>query len=281
MRTIKTQKLAEHELRLVLIDTQYVGVANRKSGGQVARIDGTDPDSVWNGLLAAINETNVNYFGFPGAVQRFRSFFPAGFDDPRYLTTDGIGAERAYKVAASEALRHDLPLESVLEGRTSLGEAALRAFHRTNFLATQEKYHLPRLLRGPDADRFISAAARFAAHGDEAALLGLRATLHAHGFAKWTFATYLPFLWLPDRHMFLKPEVTKDFATRVGDRFANDYQATLGISVYDSLLRLVSLTKTEITRAGLSPRDNIDLQSFIWTVGKYADKDAAGAEATD
>jgi hypothetical protein len=33
-------------------------------------------------------------------------------------------------------------------------------------------------------------------------------------------ATYRPFLWRPEEHMFLKPEVTKDFAVRVEHRFA-------------------------------------------------------------
>ena len=50
-----------------------------------------------------------------------------------------------------------------------------------------------------------------------------RALKH-HESAKWTVVTYLPFLWRPETHMFLKPEVTKDFAARVGHRFASDYE---------------------------------------------------------
>jgi hypothetical protein len=34
---------------------------------------------------------------------------------------------------------------------------------------------------------------------------------------------YLPFLWRPEGEMFLKPEVTRDFAARVGRRFHLDY----------------------------------------------------------
>ena len=66
------------------------------------------------------------------------------------------------------------------------------------------------------------AAARFAAEGDEPALLDMNKILRKYDLAKWTVATYLPFLWRPDRHMFLKPEVTKDFATRVGHGFVDD-----------------------------------------------------------
>jgi hypothetical protein len=73
--------------------------------------------------------------------------------------------------------------------------------------------------------------------------------------------------------MFLKPTVTKDFATRVGHRFASDYDSTLTINVVQSLLNLADQTKHEL--ADLKPRDRIDIQSFIWVVGGYHDDDDA------
>ena len=79
--------------------------------------------------------------------------------------------------------------------------------------------------------------------------------------------TYLPFLWRPEEHMFLKPEVTKDFAARVGHGFAAEYEPRLNISVYESLLDLAAKTALEL--ADLKPRDRIDAQSFIWVVGNY------------
>lgn len=91
--------------------------------------------------------------------------------------------------------------------------------------------------------------------------------------AKWTAVTYLPFLWRPDAHTFLKPEVTKDFAARVGHRFASDYQPRLTLDVYQSLLDLAATTEAEL--ADLQPRDRIDVQSFIWVVGDYKDETEA------
>jgi hypothetical protein len=67
--------------------------------------------------------------------------------------------------------------------------------------------------------------------------------------------------------MFLKPEVTKDFATRVGHRFAEEYEAGLHLRTYESLLDLVGKTAAQLT--DLKPRDHIDVQSFIWIVSKY------------
>lgn len=100
--------------------------------------------------------------------------------------------------------------------------------------------------------------------------------LKPHGIAKWTAVTYLPFLWKPAAHMFLKPEVTKNFASRVGHRFAHDYIPQLKPDVYGSLLDLAAETEKEI--AALEPRDRIDIQSFIWVVGEYDIEAEAGVE---
>ncbi|HEY4114042.1 MAG TPA: hypothetical protein VGM17_08280 [Rhizomicrobium sp.] len=95
----------------------------------------------------------------------------------------------------------------------------------------------------------------------------MEAALKPHENAKWTVVTYLPYLWRPDHHMFLKPEVTKDFASRVGHPFAQQYEAKLNFAVYQSLLDLTR--KTEEALKTLKPRDLIDIQSFIWIVGDY------------
>ena len=65
--------------------------------------------------------------------------------------------------------------------------------------------------------------------------------------------------------------ITKDFAERVGHNFSFEYEATLNASVYESLLSLVNKTRNKL--ADLAPRDNIDIQSFIWIVGAYTDED--------
>ena len=77
--------------------------------------------------------------------------------------------------------------------------------------------------------------------------------------------------------MYLKPEAMKDFAQRVGHRFAHDYEPRLNIRVCESLRDLASRTAEEI--AELEPGDRIDVQSFIWVVGNYKEGDAATAKA--
>lgn len=266
MDTIRTENRGKFQFRLVRMKNSYAGVANRVAGGQIARIDGQDADDVWRRLLLAAGQASPDYFGFDGAVARFRQHCPAGFADPYY-----IAQERDYKDKARTTLDRTLPLSAVLQGRRGLGEPASHVFNATNLVDPREKMPLARFLRGTDADQFVLAAARFTADGGETALRDMSTILRKHDLAKWTIASYLPFFWRPGQHMFLKPEVTKDFATRVGDRFVDDYEAALNIGVYRSLLDLATRTSQELTRAGLPPHDNIDVQSFVWIVGKYGE----------
>ena len=263
-QTIRNATLGRHALRLVQKDGHFYAMAD----GRVL-LQGDDPETVWTKLKSEVGKTDPRYFGFDGARARFLHFFPQGFGPGGF---DEV--ERGYKEGAAIRLRAALPLEQALEGGGG-GPAALAAVQETNLLSPYEKIRLRALLRSPDADRFVQAAAGFARDGDRAALARLAAVARPHDCAKWTIATYLPFLWNPDRHMYLKPVVTQDFAVRVGHPLAALYAPRLGIEVYDALLDLVAQTGRAL--ADLGPRDGIDIQSFIWVVGDYRDEVAATA----
>ena len=255
-RTVRQGTLGKRNLRLVRKDGHFYGLVD----GQKC-VDGPDADDVWRRLHDDAGKTDPKYFGYAGARSRFLRFFPNGF------RSDGFSSqERDYKLAAKRKLDATAPLAEALSGG-GLGEAVLSVFRATNMLSPYEQTWVSNMLRGRDADAFVQAAARFTDHATEAALRELEAALKPHGCAKWTVATYLPFLWRPETHMYLKPEATKDFATRVGHPLASLYEAQLKFDVYSSLLDLVDQTSNELT--DLAPRDRIDIQSFIWVVGYY------------
>lgn len=234
--------------------------------GFKSRIDGHDPDDIRRQLHSAAAKLTPQYFGFDGARARFLRFFPNGFQSNGFASE-----ERDYKAAAKAKLDGTVPLSEAANG-SGFGERVLSAFRATNLLSPFEKTRLQDVLRGPAADPFIRAAARFAL-GEAAALGDMERALKPHDSAKWTVVTYLPFLWKPETHMFLKPEVTKDFAARVGHRFASEYEPRLAVDVYDSLLDLTFETAAELV--DLQPRDRIDVQSFIWVIGDYKEAEAA------
>ncbi|MFF8799629.1 MULTISPECIES: hypothetical protein [unclassified Methylobacterium] len=256
--TVRRGQAGKIELRLVHSEGRYHGMADGKP-----IVIGADADDVWRRLHNEVGRADSRYFGFDGARNRFLHWFEGGFRSERFLAE-----ERDYKVRAKAKLDASAPVEAAATG-SGFREAALSAFRATNLLSPFEKTRLTAMLRSPEADAFVRGAAHFALGEVRNGLAHMQAASKPHDSAKWTVATYLPFLWRPESHMFLKPEVTKDFAVRVGHCFARDYQAGLHPSVYDSLLDLTEETCRELS--SLEPRDRIDVQSFIWVIGDYAE----------
>ena len=267
VETVWRGSFGEQKLRIVKKDGQYHGVIDNR-----ACIAGPDWRVVQQQLHEEAGKLDARYFGFDEARARFRGFFPDAFDSERYNSK-----ERDYKVRAKELLDSNVPCAEALSG-TGFGENALAVFRGTNLLSPFEKVKVTDMLRGPSADKFVQTAAGFACDCSSQALGRLARVLKPHDCAKWTIATYLPFLWRPDFHMFLKPEATRDFAAGVGHEFGISYQPQIQFDVYESLLDLADRTSRELV--GLSPRDRpldrIDIQSFIWVVGNYR-KDQDGS----
>ena len=82
--------------------------------------------------------------------------------------------------------------------------------------------------------------------------------------AKWTVATFFLYTMFPDRHMFIKPTVTKNAADIC--HFDIHYRPNLNWHTYDAVLRFSQLLKGELTKSELRPRDMIDVQSFMWCI---------------
>lgn len=269
-KSIREVAIGKIKLRLVDTGKGYVGLLF-SDGKQRWRIDGDDAAEVWAELKASSGKANSAYFGFEGALARFKKFFPDGFRSVAFEGDDrGTFGERNYKLKAKTKLDATAPLDLALTGN-GYGEAVLSAYRATNLLSPFEKTRLDPLLRGPHADEFIQSAARFAIGDVSSALASMERVLSRYDSAKWTVVTYLPFLWRPREHMFLKPIVTQDFAARVGHQFVYDYRSALDPEVYTSLLDLMVNANAALT--DLKPRDNIDLQSFVWVVGDYKEGD--------
>lgn len=254
-RTVRREKIGKTIFSVVEKHGIFFGLADRKIVSEA-----TDSDVAWNALLASVGETMGRYIGWDGARNLFLHYYPGGFHTPAF-------SERPYKVKAKEKLENKVPLEKALTG-TADPEAVLSVFRATDLLYPVEKSRVQELLRSPSANAFIQASASFV-HGDrKQSLRELYRVLSPFEANKWTIVTYLPFLWNPSEHMFLKPDATRDFAERVGHRFTNAYTTDLDIRAYDALLDLAARTKEKLS--DLNPRDNIDIQSFIWVVsGAY------------
>ena len=203
--------------------------------------------------------------------RRFLRFFPNGFNDERYLEW-----ERDYKAEAHA--RWTAALSATTFGQLmaadkhhEIAAEALRIEARTNLLFSFEKMAVR------DAVRTAAGARRFAE--------GLNAWLHGRGSMEkrfgdwceavaalprrqtrvltWPVVTVFGFMAQPDRHIFLKPNVTRLAAARYGFDF--HYRARPNWTTYSQLLDLAEMVRFE--QRDLGPRDLIDIQSFLWVQG--------------
>ena len=79
----------------------------------------------------------------------------------------------------------------------------------------------------------------------------------------WPVVTVFGFIAQPDRHIFLKPNVTRLAAARYG--FDLHYRSRPNWTTYSQLLDLAEMVRFE--QRDLGPRDLIDIQSFLWVQG--------------
>jgi len=267
LKTICEETIGGRLVRMLKAESGYVGIV---LGGRqrLGPFEDPDPVRLWTRLLAEQGKADPDYFGYRGAIQRLLHIFRDGLEGDTYVRW-----ERTYKLDAKARLDLELPLARARQATADDAEAALRAYQKTNLLSPFEKARVSELLRGPKGADFVRAAAEFTDGGLATGLSDMERMLRAHGQPSWPVVTYLPFLWSPESQMILKPEVTMDFARRVGHVFATTYESALKADVYRCLLDLVAETEREI--ADLKPRDRIDTQGFIWVVGKYTDADVA------
>ena len=203
--------------------------------------------------------------------RKFLRFFPQGFRDETY-----IDWERSYKVQAHERWTELLAPETFLAllKRGDYQEAARRAVtieSRTNLLFSFEKMALRDAVRPAGGARHFAEGLYQYLHGggneqrrfdmwcDVLAALPRRQTR----VLTWPLATVFGFLAQPDRHIFLKPNVTRAAAREYDYDFT--YVSRPGWTTYASLLGFADRIRRD--QRGLRPADMIDLQSFIWVMG--------------
>lgn len=203
--------------------------------------------------------------------RKFLRFFPGGFQDETYLDW-----ERNYKWEAHERWEESLGRTAFRTALTEqrYSEIAARAVQiesRTNLLFSFEKMALR------DAVKSAAGARAFAT--------GLYELLYGRGSEErkfeewcttvselprkqtrvltWPIVTVFGFLATPERHIFLKPNVTKIAAREYGFEF--DYQSRPQWTTYASLLAFANRVRDDVR--DMKPRDMIDIQSFIWVQG--------------
>lgn len=212
----------------------------------------------------------------PGAERcrrKFLRFFPKGFRDETYLAW-----ERDYKWETHERWEEALSrteFRRLLDSR-EYAEIAARAIRteqrsRHSMIFSFEKMALRDAVKSPAGARAFATGLYEFLHGrgsDEARFVAWRETIAAlprkqTRVLTWPLVTVFGFIAQPDRHIFLKPTVTKIAAGQYGFDFR--YESKPNWETYSRLLEFAETIRRDVR--DLRPRDMIDLQSFIWVQG--------------
>lgn len=203
--------------------------------------------------------------------RKFLRFFPEGFHDEKYFAW-----ERGYKEAAHQRWTEALALPTyrgLLKGHEfeEIAARAVRIESRTNLLFSFEKMALRDAVKAPAGARLFAEGLFDFLHGsgtlaqkferwcETLAALPRKQTR----VVTWPLVTIFGFLAQPERHLFLKPNVTRIAARAYGYDF--QYQSRPSIETYASLLRFAETVRHDLS--DLEPRDMIDVQSFLWVQG--------------
>jgi hypothetical protein len=203
--------------------------------------------------------------------RKFLRFFPGGYADETY-----IDWERGYKWTAHERWEEQLGrtvFRRMLDAEqyAEIARIAVTIESRTNLLFSFEKMALRDAVKStPGARAFANGLyellhghaddeRRFESWCETVSTLPRRQTR----VLTWPLLTVFGFIAQPDRHMFLKPNVTRLAAKEYEYDF--QYRSRPNWDTYTSLLGFAEQVRRD-TR-DLGPRDMIDLQSFIWVQG--------------
>jgi hypothetical protein len=203
--------------------------------------------------------------------KKFLRFFPKGFSDETYLDW-----ERNYKwnahVAWEEVLNAAALRRLVRQRRyDEVAMHAVRIESRTNLLFSFEKMALRDAVKPPKGARAFAEGLCDFLHGrgsDETRFDRWRDVVGSlprkqTRVLTWPVLTVFGFIAQPDRHVFLKPNVTRIAAQAYGFDFA--YASKPAWPTYESLLEFAARVMRD--QRALKPKDLIDAQGFIWVQG--------------
>jgi hypothetical protein len=203
--------------------------------------------------------------------RKFLRFFPGGFYGEKYRAW-----ERDYKEAAHASWRGALARRAFLklldrEEWLEIAATAARIEGRTNLLFSFEKMALRDAVRSPEGARPFAESLFDLLHGHGP--LGVRFDDFARTLAAlprrqtrvltWPVQTVFPFIAQPEKHIFVKPNVTRRAAEAYGFELA--YESRPSFQTYANVLDFARVVQEDLS--DLEPRDMIDIQSFIWVLG--------------
>src|SRR5438045_4149802 len=177
--------------------------------------------------LSGARASNVNYLGAARCRRKFELFYPDGFADDTYQVAERSFKERAHLEGQAELGPVEFRKLLARGEFRQIADAAIRIESRTNLLFSFEKMALRDALKTPGGARLFATELYAFLWARGAPLRKFQDWVQAVSelprrdapVFTWPIVTVFGFLARPDRHVLLKPMVTRRAAHAYGYDF--------------------------------------------------------------
>jgi hypothetical protein len=261
---IDSYKYREFTVVVARSGTKFLAVGRDSKSMQVAHASALSLEEVNIDIKRQLADLSCDYVGIDGAINQFLKAFPEGFSSAFY-----ISHERSYKdrtvASVTEKLSEQRISKFIEDGDyTAVCSAAKETMNTSNLIFPNERMALVDALKKPATARtFSETLLRLLYRDFDSALEDLAWLLKPFGAATWTVLTFLPFFRFPEHHMFLKPTIYQNCAHQMG--YEAHYDSMPNPKTYASSVEFAKFLADGL--ALLTPKDNIDIQTFMYAVG--------------
>jgi hypothetical protein len=203
--------------------------------------------------------------------KRFARIFPKGFYDPQYLEWEHNYKWGAHKLWANTLGESEFKTLLQRGDYATIASRALSVESRCTFLFSFEKMALRDALRSTGGAKTFAEGLFNLLHGKddlrtrfiEWIMVVSELPRKQSRVLSWPILTFFPYIAQPKQHMIMKPLAMRTAAAELG--FDLEYSSKPSWRTYERLLLLGDLTREAIK--DLKPRNNHDVQTFLWVIG--------------
>lgn len=217
---------------------------------------------------------------FDVQVARFAELYPGGFSGERYIKEERGSAGEASDATAKKskgqrsqaiALAKDLVSQQILDKKladSAFAEviANVKALHKGAGGLLHPLGDIIPFGKLPEAEeRAVAEASRELLYGQGAFDVRfdkLVAALAKANLGTWPLVTFLSALVYPNEHVFVKPSYFEKQAALIG--FDLRYERVPSAAAYARMKALVEEVSKRLVAKGQTPRDHLDVYTFIW-----------------
>jgi hypothetical protein len=255
------------------VDVFFVGAGAKRLSRSFVGLESVEGITAKHPLLDNLTDPSqiddARFITLPAAIERFLTTYPDGLEDARYQKDERQANFRGHQFCVQLLGEDELTGLIAEEKFQDVCDRARHVESFTNLLTKAEKTAFYGALDNPVNQRTFSLALADLLYGSDSEENRFKQFVRAldlFGVSIWPLATLFGFIRFPAERAFIKPTVIQNAAKALCWRIT--YKPEPNWRTYSAVLRLYKHVRNSLIEEGNIPRDNIDVQSVIWSIGQ-------------